>query len=259
MKKHFMKKVSLGMALALIVGGITVSAAPKMEMKISEKDVERMESSFEKIEDIAERSTEVVDTERIENLKNVVKKAITEENKVLQASEEELHYEDVAVLDIACDDEIYTTITVPIQSENYSLLSNATFVVKNNQVLAYSETLITTDDNNKFVIDNYFNGELLESNHTNIDYISDAEIQQGIDSLNEISEKSTEYIQTRGIGETAGCLAAVLGVNVGVALLIAGTCAASCPAVVPVCVACVSGVFALGGADVAAVVACFGL
>lgn len=41
--------------------------------------------------------------------------------------------------------------------------------------------------------------------------------------------------------------------------LIAMTLATTMPAVVPICVACITGVVAMGTADVAAVVACFKL
>lgn len=109
------------------------------------------------------------------------------------------------------------------------------------------------------MIDTYYDGSLLESNHTDLAFISNSEIQQGLDSIRENSEKDSQYPQTRGGSEIAGCLAVVLGVNITVAVLIAGTCVASCPAVVPICVACITGVCVLGGADVAAAVGCFSL
>lgn len=65
--------------------------------------------------------------------------------------------------------------------------------------------------------------------------------------------------QNRGIKKIAACIAAVAGINGGVAYLIAGTCIASCPAVPPICAACIGGVCTIGAADIVAVISCFKL
>lgn len=68
--------------------------------------------------------------------------------------------------------------------------------------------------------------------------------------------------RTRGIGATAGCIGALLGVNGVVAYLIAGTCTTACaaaPVTGAVCAACIGGICVIGAADIGAIIACFKL
>lgn len=256
MKKRFFRMVSVVLMLTLLVGSTNAFAA---EASSSETEVSEVGRSFTKMNQIAENSVEVSDAEKIDEVKEIVNESIEDNNVVLNYQSAILDFSEAKLLDITCGNEVYTSITIPVEGYKYSLISNVTFVIYNNQIAAYTEALITKGTDDKFVIDTYYNGSLIESNHTDIAYMSDSEIQSGLNAIHDNVQKGNEYVQTRGVPAIAGCLVGVLGVNATVAYLIAGTCIASCPAVVPICVACIAGVCTIGAADVAAVVGCFSL
>ncbi|ALS01062.1 hypothetical protein ATZ33_06670 [Enterococcus silesiacus] len=212
--------------------------------------------SFGKMMELANNSSEIKDSEKTEEIKNFVNRDISNENILLNSSNANLDLENATFLNITKNSQNYTSISIPISGEGYSLISNLTVVYgESNELVSFSETLITKSSSDKFIISSYIDGQLIQSNKTNIDYISDNEIQKGLDGLKADAQK----IETRGIGAIAGCIAAVAGVNGVVAYLIAGTCIASCPAVVPICVACIGAVATIGAADIGAVIACFNL
>lgn len=252
MKKKFMSALSIVLVFVLLAGAISASAAEYS------KDAER-QHSFNKLSEVAAMAVEVTDTERINEIKENVKDDVENGNVVLHFTSAYLNYNEVKVLDIAYENDIYTSITIPVTGTAYSLLSNVTFVLENNQIVVYSETLITRGTDNNFVIATYYDGVLVDTNHTDIGYISNEEIQQDLDTIHTSVQRGKDYAQTRGVGAIVGCLTGVLGVNAAVAYLIAGTCIASCPTVVPICAACIGAVATIGAADIAAVVACFSL
>lgn len=252
MKKNLFSLVAIVLAFVFLMGTISVSATENSNKTESK-------TSFNKMCQIADVSVEVIDSERIVEVKELVKDYIDAGNTVFHFESAYLDYDDAKLLNIVCENDIYTSITIPVVGNLYSIISSTTFVLLENQIVIYSESLVTTGEDNKFVIDTYYDGTLVESNHTDIEYISDDEIQDSLNTIHESVQKVNDYAQSRGAGAIAGCLVGVLGVNAAVAYLIAATCIASCPAVVPICVACIAGVCTIGAADVAAVVACFGL
>ena len=140
----------------------------------------------------------------------------------------------------------------------YSTLSNINLLFNNNnEFIGYTETLIYNNPKtNKFQIDNYQNGILLEHKETSIDFMSNEKIKEGIQGLKEI--KNQTY--TRSVGSTVACLGALLGINGAVAYIIAGTCTTACsaaPVTGAVCAACIGGICAIGAGDIAGIVACF--
>lgn len=203
--------------------------------------------------DLANTTSEVKDSKRTEHIENTAKDAITNKEVVLNNSNANLDFDNAKYLDITQDNMKYTSITVPIVGGEYSFTSNFTLVFdSNNEVINYSEALITKSDNNKFIITTYSDGDLVQNKETDLDYISDSELKKGLDVVN-------GDIQTMGVKKIAACIAAIAGVNAVVAYLIAGTCVASCPAVPPVCAACIAGVATMGAADIAGIIACFNL
>lgn len=160
---------------------------------------------------------------------------------------------------INLDNSEYTSVNIPIIGE-YSTLSNVNILFdKDNKFIGYTETLIYNNPEiNKFVIDNYQNGILLEHKETSIDFISNEKIKEGLQGLKAIGNQP----RTRGIGATTGCIGALLGVNGVVAYLIAGTCTTACaaaPVTGAVCAACIGGICVIGAADIGAIIACFKL
>ena len=110
----------------------------------------------------------------------------------------------------------------------------------------------------KFVIDTYIEGKKVSTQNTEIDYINNSKLKEGLFSLKQ-SVKESKNENARDIGAIAGCIAAIAGINRTVAYLIAGTCVAACPAVAPICAACIAGVCTIGAADIGGVIACFKL
>lgn len=223
-------------------------------------DRNKVEESFYEMYDIAKVSEDIKDANTLEYYKNLAKETISDSDAInTQVSVSNLNFDDIKVVKTNLDSKTYTSVSIPIKNESYSLLSSLVLVYNNDKIETYVETLFT-NDNNKFKIDTYIDGDLLESKSTDIDYVSDKEVQKGLDELHKIAKnKVCPSITTPGVGKIAACIAAVVGVNAGVAYLIAGTCAASCPAVVPICVACIAGVCTMGAGDVKAIVECFKL
>lgn len=215
-----------------------------------------VKNSFKQMNSLASKSTEVTDIRKIESIKDLSKDVISKQELKLNSQTKEMNFEDAKVIEINDKDTRYTSIVIPLIGERYSFISNITLAFDiNNKLVSYSEALITKNSNNKFVISNYIDGVLVKKDISEIDYVNNKELKKGLENM----KKSVDDGQKRGVGAVAGCIAAVAGVNGVVAYLIAGTCIASCPAVVPICVACISGVAALGAADVGAIVACFNL
>lgn len=258
MKQRFLRIVSVALIFAVLLGSVNVFAAES-----SEKDnYSELEHAFTKMNEIAEMSTVVTDIEKIDALKNFVKNAVDNNEILLHFDKSNLNYNEAKVMDIVNEDRAYTAITVPMVNENYAFLSNVTVILDKNQIITYSESLITKSENNKFIINTYSDGVLVESNHTDIDYVSDTELQAELQAIHENIEKGNQYLQTRGLGAVAGCIAGAIGVNGTIAYLVAATCVTACTAAPiggAVCAACIGGVFVLGAADVAVVAACFSL
>ena len=120
------------------------------------------------------------------------------------------------------------------------------------EIINYSESLVTKSNDNKFVITSYSDGEFIQEEKTDLDYMSDKELKKEAEDIG-------NDIQPFGVKKIAACIGAIAGVNATVAYLIAGTCVSSCPGVPPVCAACIAGVATMGAADIAGILGCFNL
>ncbi|MFJ7890437.1 hypothetical protein ACIQYL_20455 [Lysinibacillus xylanilyticus] len=190
-------------------------------------------------------------------IKDMANNIIADNQMILNYSNAKLDFDNAKILEIKGDKENFTSITLPIVGDQYSLLSNLSLVFdSNNKLVNYSETLITKSDDNKFVVSSYVDGNLIQEQFTDLDYVSNSELQRQLDHLTSSLAKSEE-IQSRGIGDVALCLEIVLGVDLVIARLIASTCIASCPALPPICVACIGAVVAVGVANMNQIIACF--
>ena len=261
MKKQVLKVLVLMLAFAFLVGNSNVIAYNQnnLEQDQTQFDYTQIEESYRTMYELATNSTEITDPTKVNDLIILIKNAINNKKVTVNHQNGKLDYSKTKILEVRQNNEMYTTITVPVEGGTYSLLSNMTFVLFNNEILGYSETLITRSIDDKFIIDTYYDGELIENNQTDLDYVDNNEIQESLDIIHENAENGFDYTQTKGIPEIAGCIVAVAGINGVVAYLIAGTCIASCPAIPPICAACIGGVCAMGAADIGAVIACFNL
>lgn len=170
-----------------------------------------------------------------------------------------LNFNGVNVVKSNIDGKYYTSVDIAVTGK-YSHLSNLNIMFNENDILeTYTETLIYNNDKlNKFIIDNYQNGKLIEHKQTDISYINNKQIMESIQELKLIAEK----LDNKSLNDKAACIAALLGVNGAVASLIVGTCTLACAAAPvggAVCAACIGGICVIGAADIGAIVACFKL
>lgn len=227
-----------------------------MELGTTALAAENTNRAFMDIEDIAQSSILVEDSSKINDTIQLAKNVIESDEILLNHEKAYLDYEDASILDVFIESNTYTSITIPVTGQNYSLISNITLLFDNNDIISYSESLITTSDDGKFVVSNYLNGVLVSTEKTDFDAVSNDEIEDSINRLQNLSLTNRSA--------TAGCLAGILGVDIVIAAIIAKTCVAACAATAtgvaaPVCVACIAGVVTLGGANIAGIVACFSI
>ncbi|MDU5535116.1 MAG: hypothetical protein E6074_03530, partial [Anaerococcus sp.] len=146
-------------------------------------DRNKVEESFYEMYDIAKVSEDIKDANILEYYKNLAKETISDSDAInTQVSVSNLNFDDIKVVKTNLDSETYTSVSIPIKDESYSLLSSLVLVYNNDKIETYVETLFT-NDNNKFKIDTYIDGDLLESKSTDIDYVSDNEVQKGLDAV----------------------------------------------------------------------------
>lgn len=249
LNKIFKRVTILLLSLIMIIPSISYA----------NENEESVVDTFLEMNSIGSISEDVKDEKIIHKYNKIAEEKINSKDVRIKAVDYYLEYKKSKVLKIYDKKDTFTSITIPIKGEWYSLISNLTLVYDSkNNLVTYTETLLS-NNNNKFRITNYINGELVEDKDTNIAYVEDSEIQKGLDELHNIASKNRCDFSFYGVKKTAACIAGVIGVNAGVAYLIAGTCAASCPAVPPICAACIGAIATMGAGDLASIIACFKL
>lgn len=137
-------------------------------------------------------------------------------------------------------------------SQYGNVLSTITIQLDSPQLNVF-ETYFS-DDDGKFAVEFYHNGEFVNSEITDVDYMSNEDVLTGIAELQTLSEPgfSTDGYATRGLD--IGCFTAVSGAGFAVAGLIAKVCGMPCVAAPPVCIACLGGIVVVGGGSIVAAV-----
>lgn len=197
------------------------------------------------------------------NYEDIIMNEIDNNNIELHTKLDNLNFNNIEVLNHDIDDENYLTVTVPISGE-YSLTSNLTLVLdEQKNIIDYSETLVSKSNINTFKIQSFSNSNETQNEITDIPYTSDEDMLAEFEDYQNNPEKyknDSNMVQPAGIGQVSACLAGILGVDLVVAKLIAGTCVSSCGAgVAPICAACVGGVATMGAANIGGIIACFNL
>lgn len=263
LKNHLNKLAVVAILIAFIgnlfIGSVDASMTEEPDTKTEEfYEDKELQKTFKDMNDYSKTTTEIKNELAINELKNNVANLIATKKVKPNAPLENYDYKGVTALEMNQAGSIYTSITLPVKGDNYSLISNLTLVFNQDSSLStYSESLITKSDDNKFIISNFMDGKLIENKATDLDYVSDADLQKGLENL-----QNTENInvkQSRGFGNKVACIAAVLGIGGSVAYLIAGTCTAACLTVNPVCATCIGGICTLGAGGIGGVVTCFTL
>jgi len=245
--KTWQKTIAVIAVLALLVFGWS---SPILEANAQSNE-------FDQLKQTAQMISVVEDSDKIQEIKDISYDAISNEKVVFNAINANLNYDRATVGEVSAQNETYTVLTIPIASEDYNPLSNLTLIVQNGEILTYSETLITKSQENTVAIASYTDGNLINEKTTDIEYLSNSEVQKVIDKAqNPDLEKNK--VKPRGFPEVALCLSSVLLIDLVVARIVAATCIGACgTGIVPLCAACIGGVMALGGANIGGVIACF--
>lgn len=256
------KMISFILTFVMLFGfSISVFAGETIDEQYTPVTTE-MVNAFSEMSNIAAKCVDVTDTHEINSYAHSVSILVSDDNFVVNAGKHNLDFNKVHVIKANFDGKNYIMVNIAIKGK-YSTLSNLNLIFDDaDHLIYYSETLLENNvQTNKFVVSSYQNGVLIERKQTDIDFITNDQIEKGIEGLKNISH--TEHkISARSVGGKVACLAGVLGVNGVVAKLVAATCVAACtaePVGGAVCAACVGGVCAIGAADVGAIVECFKL
>ena len=261
MKTNSKKWISIMLALALMFSlSVPAFAAESIEEQRTPITAE-MANTFSEMAEIASKCIDVTDVQENAAYIKVATALVSEDNLTVNAGKDNLDFNKVNVVKGVFDGKNYTFVNIAITGK-YSTLSNLNLMLDaTNNLAYYSETLIENNPEiNKFVVSNYQNGTEIERKQTDIDFISNDQIQMGIEGLKKASLENN--VTTRGAIETGACLVGVLGVNGIVGKIIYATCVAACtaePVGVTICAACIGGVCAIGAADIGAIVGCFKL
>lgn len=248
----FKKKLFLLLAVAVTISSTSFGVGASANN--SNLQEEQVKQTLERINLLNETTLDLSD-EDSEELKTLFLRDLSNDVFDIHTFEENLNFENAKGLEIVVEDGAFKTITVPIVGEEYNMFSNFTVVYdSDNNVVNYQETWVTRSDRNTFEFTSYADGDKVSQNISDVEYVSNEQIQEELDSLEEVS-----MVQSRGVAKIAACLASVLGVGGTVGYIIAGMCAGSCLAVPPVCAACVAAYATIGGASIAAVMGCFNL
>ncbi|WRP07373.1 hypothetical protein U9J35_04175 [Rossellomorea aquimaris] len=257
----FLKKLFVvAMALTLVVPGsyatISDANAQSNENANATSNIDSVSGKFEQMKDTANKSSEIKNSKQIQKLKDISNAAISSNQVVVNASNSELVIDNAKFIEIKEEKVKYKTVTIPIVGDQYSFISNLTLIFDSkNSLISYSETLITKNDNNKFVVTSYSNGNLLQKDETDIDYVSNNTLKKEL----KVMQNSANGIVApqKSFSKTVLCISTVALIDLTVARLIAATCVASCPGIPPICAACIGAVAVVGAGNLGAIMACF--
>jgi len=214
-------------------------------------------NDFANLSQTAQMITIVKNPIKIQEIKDITLDAIANKSVLSNVPNNYLNYNEIKIGEVFVDKDTYTISSIPITSSNYNPISNLTLIIQDGEILTYSETLITKSRTNTVAISVFTDGMKIYEKITDIEYLSNSEVQKVIDKAQNLP-LGNNIIQTRGIAEVALCLSSVLLIDLVVARIVATTCIGACAGgVVPLCVPCIAGVFAIGGANIGAVIACF--
>lgn len=259
----YSKKIFLGLLAIVASFGILTNIVTVYATKaVSNKNytiTNEIASCFKNMAEISSNSYDVENIAQKDFYIKLAKNEIYSHNIIIKAGMDNLSFDEINVVKSNIDGKYYTSVNVAVAGK-YSLLSNLNIMFnENDSFVGYTETLIYNNDNlDRFIIDNYQNGKLIEHKQTDIRYINNKQIREGLLGLKRIGEQQND----KSWNDKAGCIAALLGVNAAVASLIVGTCTLSCAAAPiggAVCAACIGGICVIGAADMGAIVACFKL
>ena len=175
--------LSLLLLFGGVIGSIPVYASENIDNKVYPITNE-IANNFAEMNEIVSKSYDVKDTEIRNRYIGLSKDEIYKDDFIVNGNKNNLNFEKVNVVKMNLSGSEYTSVNVSIAGE-YSTLSNINILFdKDDKFAGYKETLIYNNPKiNKFVIDNYQNGTLLEHKQTSIDFLSHEKINEGLKGL----------------------------------------------------------------------------
>lgn len=185
--------------------------------------------------------------------------ALLDSGQVTVHASDGVQREGVKVYSVDTGSGVFTSVTYPVAGDYNQQLSNFTVLFDaDGGLVQHTESLLSRAESGNFQVTSYADGALTNDQDTGLPYLDDAEVRAQMSAPAADSAGATVAAEKN----TAACLAAVLGVSVTVAGVIAFVCAGSCsvpitPVTGPVCAACIGGFAVVGGASIAGVASCF--
>lgn len=172
---------------------------PTAEDKYEEINAQSLQS-LEELSVLSSKSTIVTDANKIEQLKSETLTAI-ESGEVKEAHQTgTLDFNQLKAVSINENNKSFSALSIPVINGEYSYLSNLTILFDDaNKITMYSESLVSNGDNNCFKFDNYINGTLYESKQSEINYLSDLDLKEGVANLNKAGQDLIELQQKQSI------------------------------------------------------------
>lgn len=158
----FKKLLSFTLALTVLFV-TTVSASAASEDDFYFQITNEVAYTFAEMAEVASKSTDINDIETKNFYINLAKNEINRNEFVVNGGKSSLDFGKINVVATSLEGSNFVSVNVAIAG-NYSTLSNLNVMFnENNEFIGYTETLIYNNpETNKFIIDNFQNGELLE-------------------------------------------------------------------------------------------------
>lgn len=211
------------------------------------------DDNYNYIVDLAQRTSSFENKELAQDLIGKAQNAIYNATITLNIPESSYNFSDNKLAHYTdSNGNTFTALTIPVNDNNYSLLSNLTLIFDDaNKLVSYSEMILTESKENTIVMQIFTDGVKTYDEVTDIDYISNADMR---DWLTAVQETYTNLGDVQPYGLNVPCILAVTGAGTGVGALIVKLCGAPCVLAPPVCAVCLGGIIVVGGGSIVAAV-----
>ncbi|WP_347297759.1 hypothetical protein [Dolosigranulum savutiense] len=216
-------------ATFILTLGLMISVITPNRVIASENQYEA--TSLKKYEDLRIIQSEELRTDAVNKFNSLF------QNGKIEYSEEYFDFDNIKIAEM--NGEVYATI-----SKNDSVLSTVTIPLNTNENF-YVENYFYEKDGN-FWIKTKQDGEVISDVDSEIQFVNNDEILQGIRELNDYA------IQSQQRGLNVSCFLAVSGAGATVSGLIAKVCGTPCVLAPPTCIVCLGGIVVVGGGSIAA-------
>lgn len=260
MKHRTVAAVPALVAGLMLVSAPAASATPGLETSTSSGDSVATASEVCAVETAAQGGSAPVALNEHPDGDALVDQVLTEIESGeynLNASANDLQTDQGEATSIEVEGEEVSSVTIPIAGD-YGMASNLTVIFDDQGGVAeYAETLHSENAEGNVTVEAYNNGELMNSEDTDITYMTQEELQeeaQNADDEGGIAPQNTN---------TTACVASILGINTVLAGTVVALCGGSCavpvtPPTAKVCAACIGGIVTIaGGTTAGLVMGCF--